>query len=109
MALVTLQTIFQDAPGLCTLTHSPPTSESGPRHHAVSDRCVSGHIQACPDGHMTRVCTIRVGIAPAPNARTSRPSAGSCSSKRGCSPVTITMSSSRYPMISTRCGWPMSP
>ena len=57
MALVTLQTIFQDAfPAYAQTHHSPPTSESGPRHHAVSDRCVRWpYPEACPDGHMTRV------------------------------------------------------
>ena len=42
MALVTLQTIFQDAFPAYEQTHPTPhpRPESGPRHHAVSDRCV---------------------------------------------------------------------
>ncbi len=93
MALVTLQTIFQDAFPAYEQTHPLPTHVRKAARAIMQCRTavLGGHVQACPDGHMARVWYNGAGIAPVPNARISRPSAGWPCNGRGCSPVTIIM------------------
>jgi hypothetical protein len=57
MALVTLQTIFQDAYPAYEQTHALPSHVR--RAARAIMRCrtaaLGGHVQACPDGHMSRI------------------------------------------------------
>src|SRR5215468_7772545 len=57
MALVTLQTIFQDAFPAYEQTHPLPTHVRRAARAIMQCRTaiLGGHIQACPDGHMARV------------------------------------------------------
>src|SRR5215475_9428228 len=57
MALVTLQTIFQDAFPAYEQTHPLPAHVRRAAHAIMQCRTaiLGGHVQACPDGHMTRV------------------------------------------------------
>jgi Putative transposase/Transposase zinc-binding domain len=57
MALVTLQTIFQDAFPAYEQTHPLPTHVRQAARAIMQCRTAAfgGHIQACPDGHVTRV------------------------------------------------------
>jgi len=58
MALVTLQTIFQDAFPAYEQTHPLPRRTSAKAARGAIIQCrtaaLGGHIQACPDGHMSR-------------------------------------------------------
>ena len=93
MALVTLQTIFQDAFPAYEQTHPLPTHVRTAARAIMQCRtaALGGHVQACPDGHMARSGTIRVSTGRVPNAPISKPSGGSPSSKRACWLVTIIM------------------
>ena len=52
MALVTLQTIFQDAFPACEQMHPlPPTSAEPHALMQCRTAALGGHVQACPDGH----------------------------------------------------------
>ena len=57
MALVTLQTIFQDAFPAYEQTHLLPTHVRRAARAIMQCRTaiLGGHVQACPDGHMARV------------------------------------------------------
>src|SRR5262249_22436493 len=57
MALVTLQTIFQDAFPAYEQTHLLPTHvrKAARAHMQCRTAALGGPIQACPDGPMTRV------------------------------------------------------
>jgi hypothetical protein len=57
MALVTLQTIFQDAFPAYEQTHALPTHVRRAARAIMQCRTaiLGGHVQACPDGHMARV------------------------------------------------------
>jgi Transposase zinc-binding domain/Putative transposase len=57
MALVTLQTIFQDAFPAYEQTHPLPTHVRKAARAIMQCRTavLGGHVQACPDGHMARV------------------------------------------------------
>jgi hypothetical protein len=57
MALVTLQTIFQDAFPAYEHTHPLPAHVRKAAHAIMQCRtaALGGHIQACPDGHVSRV------------------------------------------------------
>ena len=57
MALVTLQTIFQDAFPAYEHTHPLPAHVRKAAHAIMQCRtaALGGHIQACPDGHVMRV------------------------------------------------------
>ena len=57
MALVTLQTIFQDAFPAYEQTHPLPTHVRRAARAIMQCRTaiLGGHVQACPDGHMARV------------------------------------------------------
>ena len=91
MALVTLQTIFQDAFPAYEQTPSlaRPRPQSRARHHAVPD---GGPGRPCPGvsrrpygAHLVQLLS-PPGVSP---MRISRPSAGWPSSRRGSWPVTI--------------------
>ena len=93
MGTVTLQTISQDAFPLYEQTHSLPAHVRKAarailqcRTAALAAMCKRVPMAMCPASG-----TIPVGIDRAPNARISRRSAGSPSSRGACSPVTITM------------------
>src|SRR5918911_3929820 len=57
MALVTLQTIFQDAFPAYEQTHLPPTPVRRAARAIMQCRtaALGGHVQACPDGHVARI------------------------------------------------------
>src|SRR5919201_3367904 len=57
MALVTLQTIFQDAFPAYAQTHPLPAHVRRAARAVMQCRtaALGGHVQACPDGHMARV------------------------------------------------------
>jgi hypothetical protein len=57
MALVTLQTIFQDAFPAYEQTHLLPTHVRRAAHAIMQCRtaALGGHVQACPDGHVARI------------------------------------------------------
>src|SRR5918999_152792 len=57
MALVTLQTIFQDAFPAYEQRHALPAHVRRAAHALMQCRtaALGGHIQACPDGHMARI------------------------------------------------------
>jgi hypothetical protein len=57
MALVTLQTIFQDAFPAYEQRHALPTHvrRAAPALMQCRTAALGGHIQACPDGHVARV------------------------------------------------------
>src|SRR5437762_12940318 len=57
MALVTLQTIFQDAFPAYEQTHPLPAHVCKAARAIMQCRtaALGGHVQACPDGHMSRV------------------------------------------------------
>jgi putative transposase/transposase-like zinc-binding protein len=57
MALVTLQSIFQDAFPVYEQNHALPTHVRRAAHALMQCRtaALGGHIQACPDGHVSRV------------------------------------------------------
>jgi len=57
MALVTLQTIFQDAFPAYEQRHALPVHVRRAAHALMQCRtaALGGHIQACPDGHVARV------------------------------------------------------
>ena len=57
MALVTLQTIFQDAFPAYEQTHPLPTHVRRAARAIMQCRtaALGGHVQACPDGHMARI------------------------------------------------------
>src|SRR5215470_8987608 len=57
MALVTLQTIFQDAFPAYKQRHALPAHVRRAAHALMQCRtaALGGHIQACPDGHVARV------------------------------------------------------
>jgi len=57
MALVTLQTIFQDAFPAYEQRHALPAHVRRAAHAIIRCRtaALGGHIQACPDGHVARV------------------------------------------------------
>ena len=57
MALVTLQTIFQDAFPAYEQRHALPAHVRRAAHALMQCRtaALGGHVQACPDGHMARV------------------------------------------------------
>jgi hypothetical protein len=57
MALVTLQTIFQDAFPAYEQRHALPAYVRRAAHALMQCRtaALGGHIQACPDGHVSRV------------------------------------------------------
>jgi len=57
MALVTLQTIFQDAFPAYEQRHALPAHVRRAAHAIIQCRtaALGGHIQACPDGHVARV------------------------------------------------------
>ncbi len=57
MALVTLQTIFQDAFPTYEQTHPLPTHVRRAARAIMQCRtaALGGHVQACPDGHMARI------------------------------------------------------
>jgi hypothetical protein len=57
MALVTLQTIFQDAFPAYEQTHPLPTHIRRAARAIMHCRtaALGGHVQACPDGHMARI------------------------------------------------------
>jgi hypothetical protein len=57
MALVTLQTIFQDAFPAYEQRHALPAHVRRAAHALMQYRtaALGGHIQACPDGHVSRV------------------------------------------------------
>jgi hypothetical protein len=57
MALVTLQTIFQDAFSAYEQRHALPAHVRRAAHALMQCRtaALGGHIQACPDGHVARV------------------------------------------------------
>jgi hypothetical protein len=57
MALVTLQTIFQDAFPIYEPRHALPAHVRRAAHALMQCRtaALGGHIQACPDGHVARV------------------------------------------------------
>jgi len=57
MALVTLQTIFQDAFPVYEQTHPLPSHVRRAARAIMQCRtaALGGHIQACPDGHMSRI------------------------------------------------------
>src|SRR5262245_46670608 len=57
MALVTLQTIFQDAYPAYEQTHPLPAHVRRAARAIMQCRtaALGGHIQACPDGHMSRI------------------------------------------------------
>jgi hypothetical protein len=57
MALVTLQTIFQDAFPAYEQMHPLPTYVRRAARAIMQSRtaALGGHVQACPDGHMARV------------------------------------------------------
>jgi Transposase zinc-binding domain len=57
MALVTLQTIFQDAFPAYEQRHALPAHARRAAHALRQCRtaALGGHIQACPDGHVSRV------------------------------------------------------
>jgi hypothetical protein len=57
MALVTLQTIFQDAFPAYEQRHALPAHVRCAAHAIIRCRtaALGGHIQACPDGHVSRV------------------------------------------------------
>ena len=57
MALVTLQTIFQDAFPAYEQRHALPAHVRRAAHALIRCRTAAfgGHIQACPDGHVARV------------------------------------------------------
>jgi len=74
MGTVTLQQIFQDAFPAYEQAHLLPlhVRRAGPCHYAVPHAALGGHIQACPDGHVERICTTRAATAPVRNVRISR-------------------------------------
>ena len=110
MALVTLQTIFQDAFPAYEQRHALPAHVRRAAHALMQCRtaALGGHIQACPDGHVARSGTTRAATAPGDSVRLSRPSAGWRCNGRGSWRVIMTTSSSRSRMTSTRSGWPTS-
>jgi hypothetical protein len=57
MALVTLQTIFQDALPAYEQRHALPAHLRRAAHALMQCRtaALGGHIQACPDGHVSRI------------------------------------------------------
>jgi len=57
MALVTLQTIFQDAFPAYEQRHALPAYVRRAAHAIMQCRtaALGGHVQACPDGHMARI------------------------------------------------------
>ena len=57
MALVTLQTIFQDAFPAYEQSHALPAHVRRAAHAIMQGRtaALGGHVQACPDGHMSRI------------------------------------------------------
>jgi len=57
MALVTLQTIFQDAFPAYEQRHALPAHVRRAAHALMQCRtaALGGHLQACPDGHVSRV------------------------------------------------------
>jgi Putative transposase/Transposase zinc-binding domain len=57
MALVTLQTIFQDAFPAYEQSHALPAYVRRAAHAIMQCRtaALGGHVQACPDGHMSRI------------------------------------------------------
>jgi len=57
MALVTLQTIFQDAFPAYEQTHPLPLHVRRAARALVQCRtaALGGHVQACPDGHVARI------------------------------------------------------
>ena len=57
MALVTLQTIFQDAFPAYEQRHALPAHVRRAAHAIMQCRtaALGGHVQACPDGHMSRI------------------------------------------------------
>jgi Putative transposase/Transposase zinc-binding domain len=57
MALVTLQTIFQDAYPAYEQSHPLPAHVRRAAHAIMQCRtaALGGHVQACPDGHMARI------------------------------------------------------
>jgi hypothetical protein len=57
MALVTLQTIFQDAFPAYEQCHALPAHVRRAAHAIMQCRtaALGGHVQACPDGHMSRI------------------------------------------------------
>jgi transketolase len=57
MALVTLQTIFQDAFPAYEQSHALPAHVRRAAHAIMQCRtaALGGHVQACPDGHMARI------------------------------------------------------
>src|SRR5436309_4545895 len=57
MALVTLQTIFQDAFPAYEQTHPLPSHVRRAARAIMQCRTavLGGHVQACPDGHMARI------------------------------------------------------
>ena len=57
MALITLQTIFQDAFPAYEQRHALPAHVRRAAHALIRCRtaALGGHIQACPDGHVARV------------------------------------------------------
>jgi hypothetical protein len=57
MALVTLQTIFQDAFPAYEQSHALPAHVRRAAHALMQCRtaALGGHIQACPDGHVSRI------------------------------------------------------
>jgi hypothetical protein len=57
MALVTLQTLFQDAFPAYAHTHPLPAHVRQAAHAIMQCRtaALGGHVQACPGGHMARI------------------------------------------------------
>jgi hypothetical protein len=57
MALITLQTIFQDAFPVYEQRHALPAHVRRAAHAIMQCRtaALGGHVQACPDGHMARI------------------------------------------------------
>src|SRR5467141_4741293 len=57
MALVTLQTIFQDAFPAYEQSHALPAHvrRAPPAIMQCRTAALGGHLQACPDGHMSRI------------------------------------------------------
>ena len=94
MGLITLQDIF-------SLGYPDyERSQALPAHVRKAARAImqcrtaalGGHVQACPDGHVSRIwynsCR---GIGRVPNVPSSRSSAGARPNGRACWPVTIIM------------------
>ena len=93
MALVTLQTIFQDAFPAYEQTHPLPAHVRRAARAIMPCRtaALGGHVQACPDGHVSRVWYNCAATGPVHSVRISRPSAGWRGNGRGSWRVTILM------------------